>query len=331
MSFDTHSLSAGPDLPSHRSQRPWARHLALALGDSKRLPTPSELQNLIAQAEVNLFIQQPRVPEKALAVGWYLHGIASAPAALDRYNAARQRQAFQVSAHILDLALRDRGRSRLDRCRIAFGAAIGYERGDMSPNAMAVYRYAREAVLDEQEISLLDGLPVVPFKVGLTFLGLDLQYLRDLLARLKREFHDLGREVDVDDLTQTAFGAVYQIVEAADRLRRFLVAGAERRLDEARALLRAAAAPELGASDLDARWVAAHLESLADDGTASSVWTGLPPDVPNVVKQALVLTDPPIATLWPPQREVFSSSETKIFASATKRIVMSLPTTPARP
>jgi hypothetical protein len=28
VSFDTHSLSAGPDLPTRRSQRPWARHLA---------------------------------------------------------------------------------------------------------------------------------------------------------------------------------------------------------------------------------------------------------------------------------------------------------------
>jgi hypothetical protein len=299
--------------------------LAVALGDSARLPTPAELQNLIAQAEVNLFIHQPRIPDTALAVGWYLHGIASAPAALDRYSTSRQRQAFQVSAHILDLALRDPGRSRLDRCRIAFGAAVGYARGEMSPNAMAVYRHARETLWDEEEINLVERLPVLPFQVGLTFLGLEMRYLRDLLTTLKRDFRDLAREVGVDDVGRTAFGTAYQIVEGAERLRLFLAGGAARRLDEARELLRSAAAPEPGTTDLDARWVAAHLQSLADENTASSVWTGLPPYVPRAVKQALVFTDPPIATLWPPQRELFGG-DAKIFAPTTKRVVMSLPT-----
>jgi hypothetical protein len=79
--------------------------LELALGERDRLPSPGELQRLLAQAEVNLFVDRPRLPEQALAAGWYLHGVASSPAAYERYTAARQRRAFQVSAHILDLAL----------------------------------------------------------------------------------------------------------------------------------------------------------------------------------------------------------------------------------
>jgi hypothetical protein len=39
VSFDTHSLSAGLDLPTHRSQRPWARQLA---GTLRRTSGPSE-------------------------------------------------------------------------------------------------------------------------------------------------------------------------------------------------------------------------------------------------------------------------------------------------
>jgi hypothetical protein len=135
--------------------------LALALGEHARLPSAQELQRLLAQAEVNLFVHQPRVPDEALAAGWYLHGVASSPAAFDLYTPARQRRAFQVSAHILDLGMQDRGRSRLDRCRLAFGAAVGYRRGELEPNAMAVFRRAR-TILDSVEEALLDRLPFVP-------------------------------------------------------------------------------------------------------------------------------------------------------------------------
>src|SRR5215207_3435366 len=98
--------------------------LELALGERERLPSPEELQRLLAQAEVNLFVHRPRLSDEALAAGWYLHGVASSPAAYELYSPARQRQAFQVSAHILDLGLQDRGRSRLESCRLAFGAAV---------------------------------------------------------------------------------------------------------------------------------------------------------------------------------------------------------------
>src|SRR5215207_4746330 len=134
--------------------------LALALGDRDRLPSPEELQRLLAQAEVNLFVQQPRLSEGALAAGWYLHGVASSPAAFDLYTPARQRRAFQVSAHILDLAMQDRGRSRLDRCRLAFGAAVSYRRGELEPNAMAVFRRA-QAIMGTVDDALLDRLPFV--------------------------------------------------------------------------------------------------------------------------------------------------------------------------
>src|SRR4051812_47059810 len=170
--------------------------LALALGERDRLPSPEELQRLLAQAEVNLFVQQPRLSEDALAAGWYLHGVASSPAAFDLYTAARQKRAFQVSAHILDLAMQDRGRSRIDRCRLAFGAAVGYRRGELEPNAMAVFRRAR-VVLDNIDDALLDRLPYVPFELGLTFLGLDTRALADLTARLRSQFGDLRRQVEL--------------------------------------------------------------------------------------------------------------------------------------
>lgn len=146
-------------------------------------------------------MHQPRVPDEALAAGWYLHGVASSPAAFDLYTPARQRRAFQVSAHILDLAMQDRGRSRLDRCRLAFGAAVGYRRGELEPNAMAVYRRAR-TILESVEDALLDRLPFVPFEVGLTVLGFETRALADLTTAFRLQFGELRRQVDLVDLGQ---------------------------------------------------------------------------------------------------------------------------------
>jgi hypothetical protein len=299
--------------------------LALALGEHERLPSPQELQQLLAEAEINLFVHRPRLSDDALAAGWYLHGVASSPAAYERYPTDRRRQAFQVSAHILDLALQDPGRTRLDRCRLAFAAAVGYRRGELEPNAMAVYRRAR-TIFDGIDDELLERLPFTPLEVGLTFLGFETRRLTALTRRLRAQFADLRRLVELDDLGPTIFGAQERLIEAADRLRAFLFAGAAPRLDEARELLRAAAAPVDGVSDLDARWVSAHLLTLTDDTAGSAIWTGLPPDVPAPVKQAMVLTDPPVVTLWHPQRELFAGDGPDVLSSDTRRVVMSLPT-----
>ena len=50
MSFDTHSLSAGPDLPIPRSERPWARQLAPGRGRRAELALdPGELRRVAQQ------------------------------------------------------------------------------------------------------------------------------------------------------------------------------------------------------------------------------------------------------------------------------------------
>jgi hypothetical protein len=299
--------------------------LALALGGRARLPSAGELQRLLAQAEADLFVQLPRVPDQALATAWYLHGVASSPSAFNLYTAARQRRAFQVSAHILDLAMQDRGRSRIDRCRLAFGAAVGYRRGELEPNAMAVFRRAR-AVLETVDEDLLDRLPFVAFEVGLTVLGFETRALADLTSNLRRQLGQLRAEIGIADLGPTLFGPIDQIVAAADRIRQFLFRGNAQRLVEAQDLLRSAAGQHEGVGDLDHRWVAVHLLALIDDVAGSSVWTALPPSVPPAVKQALVLSDPPVVTLWKPQLDLFRSGDPDVLASETRRVVMSLPT-----
>src|SRR5689334_7645574 len=95
-----------------------------ALGGFDRLPTPEELRAQLADVEVALFSQQPSLSRELIETGWYLHGIASADPRYEVFPVAQQRRAWQVSAHIFDLALAAGVRSRAERLRLAFAAQI---------------------------------------------------------------------------------------------------------------------------------------------------------------------------------------------------------------
>src|ERR1700691_2818283 len=73
--------------------------LTLALGELQRIPSPDELQQLLADAELSLFAARPEIPDDLVRTGWYLHAIASTGA--DRIEWARRATAFRISAHIL--------------------------------------------------------------------------------------------------------------------------------------------------------------------------------------------------------------------------------------
>jgi hypothetical protein len=47
----------------------------------RRLPTPRELQELLADAEMRVFLRQTEIPDDLIRAGWYLHGVASANSA----------------------------------------------------------------------------------------------------------------------------------------------------------------------------------------------------------------------------------------------------------
>lgn len=79
--------------------------LSEALGAQRRLPTPEELQQLLGDAEVQLFLRRTEIPDALLETAWFLHAVASVDQAQQLYTIGRQRQAFAVSSHIFDLAL----------------------------------------------------------------------------------------------------------------------------------------------------------------------------------------------------------------------------------
>ena len=83
--------------------------LTAALAGRTGIPDAEELQQLMADVEVQLFLRRAEIPQELLDAAWYLHAVASVNQARQRYTAERQRQAFQVSAHIFDLALNQDG------------------------------------------------------------------------------------------------------------------------------------------------------------------------------------------------------------------------------
>ncbi len=297
--------------------------LADAIGEHRGLPTPIELQRLIADLEVALFIRQREVPASVIAAGWYLHGVASADPSHQIYGAVRQRRAFTVSAHIFDLASSNGDLSRPALLEYGFAAAIGYMRGGLEPNATAMYR--RQSHLLIRDGTVDSHIRTLAIEAGIAFLGLQTRDLFSLFSQWRRALADLAVRVGLERLEGTSFGTAEAVVLGAEDLLFYLAFGREDRLASARTRLLAATRGEAGPDDVDGRWVASHLLSVAGQVTAGSVWSILPPNIPSAARQAFCFASPPVLTLWEPQRELLIGDPSPVDAS-TRRLVVSVPT-----
>lgn len=299
--------------------------LTAALAGREGLPTAQELQQLMADVEVQLFVQRAEISPRLLDAGWYLHAVASVNTAPERYTAERQRQAFQVSAHIFDLALNQDSLPLLDRLSFGFAAAIGYRRGGRDPNATAIMNRLRPDITTGPQ--LLDHIGSLALEAGLAFLGFETRTLFTWLATWRRQLAGLARASELADLTTTAFGATHMVVLGADDLLAYFARGDTARLQRGRARLTAAATGQAGPGDLNARWVAAHLLALSGEAEAGSLWNPavLPPDVPALVRQAFTIGSPPVLTLWEPQRDLLTRDQSP-FDAQVRRMVLAVPT-----
>ena len=295
------------------------------------LPTAEQLQRLLGQAEIDLFLNRHRVPPALLRAAWYLHGVASASSAYADYGPERQRQAFQVSAHIFDLASAGSEiENESEWLSQIFAAQVGYHRSDGQPNAQAIAR-RRVGGLSRGQAFIVE-VSAVSLHAGIGFLGLDMADLRRDIARWRSEFGQLSSEIGVDDLAGTPFGAAFSVVEAVWLLLRFLTRGSREDVASAQALLDRAVATEAASGDQDSRWVAAHLRSLTDEIDAGSLWTMLPPGTPPGVVQAFTISTPAVLNLWPPQRELLAGasggqeSGPNGLDPSLRRLVISVPT-----
>lgn len=296
-----------------------------SLGDRLNLPTAEELQDLMAQMELQLFLRESQIPDGLIESAWYLHAVASVSEARERYSLHRQRQAFAVSAHIFDLALNQEGWSRSDRLSLGFASAIGYRRGGRDPNATAIMDRLRGDI--QTAVPILDHLDTVAVEAGLALLGFETRTLFSWFGAWRRQFAQLAEISELPDLATTLLGPAHLTVLGADDLLAYLARGAEGQFRRGMDRLRRVAVGEAGPDDLNARWVAAHLLNLSGEAHAGSLWNPavMPPSVSRSVRQAFTLGRQPVLTLWEPQRELLTGSKSP-FDPEVRRIVMAVPT-----
>lgn len=299
--------------------------LSGALGGRTGLPTAEELQQLMADVEVQLFLRQPQLDQQLFDAAWYLHAVASVSEARERYTLARQRQAFLVSAHIFDLALDQEGWTRTERLSFGFAAAIGYRRGGRDPNATAIMNQLRSEIDTVSPVA--EHVDTLAAEVGLAFLGFETRTLFRWLGVWRRQLASLAIESELPDLTSTIFGTTQMVVLGAEDMLHYLARGDTERLQRGLSRLYSAATGAAGPADLNARWVAAHLFRFSGDAQAGSLWDPnvLPPSVPALVRQAFTLGNPPVLTLWEPQRDLLSGGRSP-FDDEVRRMVLAVPT-----
>ncbi|MCY4559278.1 MAG: DEAD/DEAH box helicase [Chloroflexi bacterium] len=300
-----------------------------ALGEVATLPTPEELREALAKAEIELLEGGTEISDDLLSAAWYLHSIGSAREALNLYPTDRQRRANQVAAHILDLALQARTWTYIEELQLTFAAQVSSLRGDSPPNATALYRR-----LPRRRTMVSDCPGTVALEIGTAFLALDRKELFDRLQNgIRRELTDLAAfqdksvraESSFERLRETVFASAAGVLEATYELLVHLTYNRPESALRARQLLEVAVHPPAARGDFDSRWVAAHLLDLLKDLRRSSIWELVPPGSSPQPALAMTLGEPPVLTFWPPQLDLFSSSPSPL-DHQVRRLVLSLPT-----
>lgn len=185
---------------------------------------------------------------------------------------------------------------------------------------------------DTEAITSGIGLPrgsafsLMALRAGIAFLGLDIGRVSELLTTWRANVEEVRDIIGTDSLVPTMFGPAEQVVLAIEDLVDYLRYGQRSRLETARAALQSVVDLSAGQGDADSRWVAAHLLTIADGLEDSSIWSVLPPDSPPELAQAFTIGTPAVLTLWPPQRELLRRTELNPLDPATKRLLLSVPT-----
>jgi hypothetical protein len=293
--------------------------LAAALGIDEGLPTAEELQRLIAEAEMRLFVAQPEVPPELVDLGWYLHAVASLVG--EEYDRDRRIAAFRVSAHILELAMDNPRTPEAVQLQLAFGAQAGYRLGELDPNATAVFRRISKRLEPagataehwEAQYGMASAMQLLSLQPREAFPAL--QTYRAILGDLRLRLGRYGFR---------RWAAAEHLVEASMATLVALRFGDTGRFDVAERHLHAVVNSDGPLLD---RWVASHLVGAVSYLRAGSVWEVLGEDAPYEVKVALAGTSPPVLSLWPPQRALLRPvGRRSPLQRDTRRVVLSVPT-----
>jgi superfamily II DNA/RNA helicase len=274
--------------------------LARALGDYERLPSVEEFTDALETAEIGILTGQDSLSDTVIETAWLLHGIGSSHYARDLYGADRQQAAFEVSAHAFDLILQQDTYDWIDRAQLCFAAQIAYLRSEFDPNAVAVYERELSSDLADPPNILRDPIHY-SLSCATALLAFDTDYLFETTDGIYDHLDEKADQLGVDRIDDSPFGAAGNLIAGCRNLIVFLVYGRENWLEDAESRFERAIRSE---GDRPSRWAAAHLLNLLPGLESASIWTVLPPEVPDNVRKAFTLAPPKILSLWPPQRKL---------------------------
>lgn len=293
-----------------------------ALGQTANLPSPEQLREMLAQAEVAAFFGSGEdISDQLLETAWNLHHVGTVRPQLAMYEPVRQVQANAVAAHIFDLALQGSDLDRGQALVLTFAAQVSAIRGDRTPNATALGRR-----LCPPSATLAAEPGCASLELGCTLLNLDRRATMALQRSLSAQAQAVQLAAPDADLLNSGLASAIGVIEGVGRLQRYLTFGDSASLVEARQAFTQAANNPASYRDLDSRWVAAHLVDLCDDLGRSSIWAILPDDTSPAVGQAMTLGDPPVMTLWPPQIDLLTDSLNSPLRTDIRRAVLTFPT-----
>ena len=199
--------------------------LRRALGDFDRLPSPDQLAEALASAEVELLIGQPARRDSLLATGWYLFGVACSDAARERYGVERQRAAFRVASHTFDLSLQRHELTEVDRMQLCFAAQLASLRSELSPNASAIYRREFPQGPGRQ---LIESEPsAVVLGIAAALVAMDMKVVWAVTEELSARTTELLASWGLNEIGNTIFGAAFETAAACRQIARYLVYGGE--------------------------------------------------------------------------------------------------------
>ena len=296
--------------------------LAGALDQTANLPSPEQLREMLADAEVAAFFRSDQgASDQLLETAWNLHHVGTTRRQLAIYEPTRQVQANAVAAHIFDLALQADDLDPSQALVLAFAAQVSAIRGDRTPNATALGRR-----LPPPSAALATEPGRASLELGCALLKLDRRGAMALQRSLSAQAQAVPLAAPNTDLLTTGLASAAGVIEGVRLLQRYLTYGDSASLEEARQALTQAANNPASYRDLDSRWVASHLVDLCDDLGGSSIWAVLPDDTSPAVGQAMTLGDPPVMTLWPPQIDLLTDTVSSPLRTDAKRAVLTFPT-----
>jgi|GEM_PF-974489 len=276
------------------------------VGRRARLPAPEALVDMLAEAEATLLLGGLELRSELLATAWFLHAVASSPTASLQYSTEHRREAFQVAAHILDLACHRADAKTLTTLKRCFAAQVAFLRSELTPNSTAVFRRVRQQIPPDRD-------PVENVLLcACMLLGFDFRGVRDLVGQQPLA-------------VAQALPGVAGVMRACQRIVEFHENGRGQDLEAAMAGLQDVV-EQVGERLLTVSWVAIHLLDLIQGLREASIWTTLPPEVPRSVRLAFTRSSPPVFLLWKPQAEFLSRPASNPLLLTTRRIVVSTPT-----